>query len=358
MRALFPRQVVVATLLAAATVVPGTGSPPSTVMAQWSSPATGKQPVLEVFSAVTGKPVRQALRLPGWPSTVSGPFPGPAGSLWYSVATGPKARCANCMESVPLPGTCRSDLVRSGPSTGKARTVLALPPTELARDAVPSPDGSRVVYMAEDCTAYAAWHYVVSDLRTGASVLIGATTAPCHAASDPSWSADGRALTFTWSPAAPGARAPVGGAVEACPQWGRGEIAVVPTDRPGPITAAELHRAPKGCSYVASAFDATGILAVKDCGGQGDWLGTATLVQLSRAFVPTAELPLPPRPDGLTLSVAAGGHDVLVDEYQAAATGSHGNIPTEWLLAFDGHRLRTVVRDHTGVDSLTFALWR
>jgi hypothetical protein len=215
------------------------------------------------------------------------------------------------------------------------------------------------VYVLEGCTRFAAWHYVVADLRTGRSVAIGAANAPCHVAYQPSWSTDGQALTFAWAPSVlpAGARAPTGVGADSCQQWGHGEIAVVPAGRSGPVAQAELHAAPKGCGYVAAAFDAAGIVAVKDCGGQGDWLGTATLVQLSTRFVPVRQLSLPPRPDGVTLSVAPGGKNVLVDEYQAAATATPGNIPTEWLIAFDGHALRTILRDHTGVDSMTFAMW-
>jgi hypothetical protein len=329
--------------------------PAPTVTALWSSPATGKQPVIEVFSVLTGEPLRQLLKLPGWPSDVEGPFAGPAGSLWYSVSTGPKSSCPRCMEGTPLPNSCRTKLMRFDPSTGISRTVLVLPASETAGGPVPSPNGSRVVYEAEPCTGYEDSHYVVADLRTGRSVEIGATDTPCHVAFQPSWSPNGRELTFAWSPSTMPKGSPVH--TQFCPQWRNGEIAVVPAAHSGPITAAELRSAGPGCSYVAAAFDTRGIVAAKDCGAQGDWLGTATLVQLSDSFRLLARLPLPSRPDSLTLSVSPGGEDVLINEYQAPAPFSPGNIPTEWLIAFTGHALRTIVRDQTGVDSLEFAMW-
>ena len=128
-------------------------------------------------------------------------------------------------------------------------------------------------------------------------------------------------------------------------------------DRSGPVSAAELHSAGPGCSYVAAAFDAWGVVAVKDCDGQGDWLGRPSLVQLDSALVPGLQVALPPRPDGVTVSASGTGRDILVDEYQAAAPSSPGNVPTEWVLSFDGHSLRTLVRDHTGADSVQFAMW-
>ena len=190
---------------AAASLVAASGAaaaalPASTVTAQWSSPATGRHPVVEVISATTGKLVRQLLQLPGWPARVSGPFAGPGESLWFSVATGPKLTCPRCRESGTVPGTCSSKVVRFEPAEGTELTVLALPASEEIDGAVPSSDGSKVVFLVEGCTGFMDWHYVVADLRTGARVVIGAADAPCHEASYPSWSPDGRALVFTWAP--------------------------------------------------------------------------------------------------------------------------------------------------------------
>ena len=149
----------------------------------------------------------------------------------------------------------------------------------------------------------------------------------------------------------------MGAAGPFCPGSHPNELAVVPADHAGPVTAAELHAAPKGCSYSAASYDAWGIAAVEDCGGTGGWLGSAHLVQLNAAFQPALSLPLPSRPDGVTLSASSDGRQVLVDEYQAPATTPPGDNPTEWLFDFDGRHLRTVLRDGSGVDSLEFAAW-
>jgi hypothetical protein len=347
-------------------LVAGPGSPspapsaPPTVVAQWSSPATGKQPVIEVLSGTTGKLLHELVKLPGPPSSVSGPFPGPNGNLWYSVSAGPEYRCPKvCIEAPVVPGTCTSRVVRFDPATGTTQTVLELPSSEAVQGAVPSPNGSEVAYLAESCTGYADWHYVVTDLATGRSSQIGLGSTPCHSAYLPTWSADGTELAFAWGPSVlhRGATDPNGLAGNACPQWHNGELAVVPAHRTGPVTAAELHSAGAGCSYVAAAFDVSGILAVRDCGDLGDWLGRPSLVQLNSSFVPGLRLNLPARPDGLTLSVDAAGRNVLIDEYQAPLPGSAADIPTQWLIAFDGHALRTIVRDASGVDSIDFGIW-
>ncbi len=63
---------------------PGAASPapsaPPTVVAQWSSPATGKQPVIEVLSGNNGELLHELVKLPGPPSSATGPFPGRTGA--------------------------------------------------------------------------------------------------------------------------------------------------------------------------------------------------------------------------------------------------------------------------------------
>lgn len=134
-------------------------SPPSTFVAQWSSPATDKDPVLEVPSTATDAPVRQLLKLPGWPVTVTGPFRGSDGALWYTTSTGPQER-SGVAGGDPAPRSCASEIVRRDGATGKASTVLDGRSDQLIQGAVPSPDGARLVYSAEGCTGYFDWHLI------------------------------------------------------------------------------------------------------------------------------------------------------------------------------------------------------
>ena len=76
-----------ALMVAAASLTPmsATPAPPpaSTIVAQWSSPATDMQPVLELISATTGKLLRELAQLPHFPYSVNGPSRAGC-SLWYS----------------------------------------------------------------------------------------------------------------------------------------------------------------------------------------------------------------------------------------------------------------------------------
>lgn len=336
---------------------------PATVVAQWSSPATGKTPVLELISAASGQLEGRLGALPGSPTSVTGPFAGPGGSLWYSTNRGPEYRCPKvCMEAPVIPDSCRSTVSRllPGRNAGAAQVVVRAAPSVQLEGGAPSPQGTSVVYAEQGCTSFMDWHYVVRSLGTTVTagpLPIGATDAACHSSSLPSWSPDGSHLAFTWGPSVlvAGARPPGGGAAgPICPQPRRSELAVVPADKAGPVAPAELHPAPAGCSYVAAAYDLWGIAVVRDCGGTGggDWLGKASLVQLSPALTVLAKFSLPPQPDGVTLSADADGRHVLVDEYEAP-----GSVPIEWLIEFNGRGLRTIRRDATGAASIEYATW-
>ena len=161
---------------------------PATIVAQWSSPTTGKEPVLELISAATGKLEGQLGTLPAGLGNVSGRFAGPGGSLWYSTSKGPKYRCPSvCAEAPAIPDSCRSSIDRLPAGSTTARAVFTLPSSETISDAVPSADGDEVAYMEQGCTGFEDMHYVVRNVLTGQQIEIGATNVRCHFASDPSW---------------------------------------------------------------------------------------------------------------------------------------------------------------------------
>jgi len=320
-----------------------------TIVAQWSSPATNRQPVIEEISPETGRLLLKVQPLPGWPSTVTGPFGGTAGTVLYSTSTGPRYR-SNVAGGDPAPRSCASVIKRLDLATGASRRLLAFPDSQLAAGSIPSPDGSRLAFMVQGCQDYLNWHYVVRDLRSGREIEIGGASPPCHAASAPSWSSDGRFLALTWGPSIlPVGAPPTRGG---CPQWRASELAIVPTDRNIPLIDTGLHPADPGCGYEATAFDQWGLAAVQTCGPLG--LGSASFIQFDRSLRPLLRFDLPRFADGVTLSAQASTGPVVIDEYQAP-DHTTTEQPTEWLFLFDGKALHTLIRDHSGVDSITFA---
>ena len=253
----------------------------------------------------------------------------------------------------PAPNSCASAILRFDGATERPLTVLQGTSNEIIASAVPSSDGTRLVYGAEGCTDYFDWHLVVRDLQNGSEHTLGADAPTCHSLSVPSWSPDGTDLVFTWgpSPLAPDARPMTAGT---CVPPLAGEVAVVPADQPGAPTSAEMRAATPGCGYVAAIYDHWGVAAVETCGDNG--LAAASFVQLNPHLDPILQIALPPHADGVTLDADPSGSMVVIDEYQAP--DSVAKTPsTEWLEVFDGHSLRTVVKDQTGVDSLAFATW-
>ena len=325
-------------------------SPPSTFVAQWSSPATGKQPVLAVFSSTTGELLGRLGNLPGWPATISGPIADAETGLWYSVSTGPRVR-SDVAGGDPAPDSCHSAIRRWNPTTRQPSTVLRAGPRTLIGGVAPSRDGTELAYLAEPCTGYFDWHIVVRDLRTGATHTLAADALDCHNTSLPSWSPGGSQLAFAWgpSPLAPGDHAPAPGT---CVPPLPGALAVVPVTQRAAPTGAELHPATPGCGYVTAAYDAWGIVAIETCGSSG--LGVARLVQWSQGLSPVLQLSVPARADGVSLAADPTGTSVLVTEYQAPAT----NPPTSgkyWVEVFDGQQLHAVVT--TSTDSISSATW-
>jgi hypothetical protein len=209
-----------------------------------------------------------------------------------------------------------------------------------------------VAYLTEGCQDYEGWYLVVRNLQTGSVHSVGRTDAPCDDLSTPSWSADGRSLIFSWTPA-------VATITSVAPQSAcrasltpEGSIVVVGADYRGPIPAAR-GLADQGCGYVAASFDRWGAAAVEVCGLAIG--GSTKFVQLSRSLRPEQRRPLPDSADGVSVSTAPGGAEVAVDEYQSP--GFSSNTPTQWLEIYDGITLRTIDQVTTGDQWPTSVTW-
>jgi hypothetical protein len=330
-------------------VHPTAGSPTTTPSSSPTAPLTaklsgpgGQDPVLATLSSADGAIVRRLTRLPSGVD-VTGPFASGDGALWYTVTTGPRDR-SDVLDS------CSSRVVRFDPGTGVSWTVFTAPSSTLLGAAVPNPAGTEVAYLTEGCQDYGGWYLQVRNLRTAEVHSIGQANAPCDNLSEPGWSPDGRSLVFTWAPAAaitrPGPQsACVGGLVP------DSTIVVVPVGDAGPIAPGAV--ADHGCGYTAAAFDRWGVGAVEECGVLG--LGSTTFVELDRSLHPDLRLALPARVDGVTVSAAPGGSEVVVDAYQSP--GLDAGVPAQWLQIFDGTTLRTLTTVETGNAWPTDATW-
>jgi hypothetical protein len=295
---------------------------------------------LKSFSTTTGQVLGTISDIPKGMHLQSAVLAG-SGVIWVTSATGPRFR-NDTAGADPAPDSCRSSIVDVHPGTGRAAALLTFRSSQLVGDAVPSPSGDRVAYLESGCrSSFADSHLVIRDLHDGGQITIGANATPCHLMSGPSWSSDGKELTFTFSPAA--ASPSTGhGAPGTCPNWRLGELAIASTRHSSGIGSVRLLAASSGCGYTQSVFDAWGIATVETCGANG--LGPAYLVQLSPQLTVTSTLRLHPSSDPTSLSVSRDGDFVLVDEYDAPSAPEPNEEagPRVWLYVFNGTSLQVI----------------
>lgn len=177
-------------------------------------------------------------------------------------------------------------------------------------------------------------HVVIRSRSSGATEIIGSHARACRSISTPSWNADGSLLTFAFGPSTlkSGSKFVPHGY---CQAPGASEIAVVSTSHSVEISQSDLTKAPPGCQYTQSAFDASGIVAVESCGSLPS--SSTFLVQLNIRRNVILRRTLKPNPDPTSIAVSPNGKYVLVDEYQVGALA--GNQPVEWVWVFDGRYL-------------------
>jgi hypothetical protein len=325
---------------------------PSDFLAQWTTRARGN--VLELFSAKSGQPLGKVVDFPhaiGSPN-IEGPFRAGRGNVWLTTTSGP-VETSNVMGGDPRPNSCSATVTALSPLTHRSTVIFRAPVSVQFGEAVPNSTGERFAYLDGGCsTGFMNAHVVLRSTTSSAAVTIGNHALPCHVISTPSWSPNGSLLTFAYSPSVlkPGSKFVPRGY---CQAPGAGEIAVVSTSRSSEIVAGELTKAPSGCQYTESAFDAPGMVAVESCGTIGS--SSTYLVQLNSRRKVLLRIALKPNSDPTSISVSPNGSYVLVNEYQADALP--GNDPLDWVWVFDGHHLKMVGRYLDSSESVSSASW-
>lgn len=240
-------------------------------------------------------------------------------------------------------------MLRYDPQTLRTTTVISAPASQLLVDAEPSPRGGRVALLtATNCArSFLDEHLVVRDLGSGRQWSIGADARRCHSMSTPAWSQDGSRLVFVYgqSHASRSVKVAAGGV---CSSPGFGRLVVVAADHASRVRSWRLIDADPGCSYLAAAFDPSGIAAVEGCVkgapagfGADPGSGDAFLNQLDGQHRVVASFQLAQGFNAGDVATDWRTGTVLVSEYQAANQG----IPVyDWVWALDGGKLRLVHR--------------
>jgi len=304
--------------------------------------------VLAQFSLNDGRRLGALATVPGWPAEMGGPHPGPGGSVWLTVSTGPSYR-GGVAGGDPAPNSGASEVVRFDPATGSSAVGLSFPSSALMSDAMPSPDGRRVVLVAGSCAmSFFNQHLLVRDIASGKEWTIGAAATRCHFLSVPSWSSNSSKLLFVYGASTLSSRS------ANLPQWTcsvprAGGLAIAPAGRSSEPPSWRLIPHQPGCSYQSAVFDRWGIAALEGCatgsrqGGspENTYLGNAYLIQLTAGGRRMLRLPLKRGSDVGTLSTDPLSASVLVSENQA---GNQGFPTHDSVWTFDGHGLRAIGR--------------
>lgn len=326
------------------------GALPTTFVA--ISQSASEAPHVELFSASSGKPLGAVAGLPTG-SQLQSLQVSSSGAIWVTTSRGPRDR-NDTVGGDPAPDSCSSSVVTLDEAGARAQKVWTFPRSQWVGYAVPSPSGRRVAYLSASCVnSFADAHMVLRSRQGEAQLTLGANAVACHVLTTPSWSPNGREVTFTYSASSLTAASPPP-LPGLCPAWRPGALAVAGTSRSTGTQGFHLLFAPAGCGFQASAFDRWGIVAIETCGYVG--LGPAYLEQFSARLELVRRLPLMPGADPTHLSPSPGGEFVLVDEYQAPPA-SGPSLPWDWVWIFNGSRLRLVRRYPDVRYGLSQASW-
>lgn len=197
-----------------------------------------------------------------------------SGHVWVTLTSGPA--CPGPGESCDSPPrSCKGEVVRITPWTGRIQTVLTAPDDQLIGDGQPSPNGKLLAYQDGTCNrAYFNQHLVVRDLRTGQSWNIGNALPPCHVLGGITWTDDGQHLAVVYGASAVTAatvkrnhedRRDLGDGY--CAGSKRNGLAVIDARRSQPGLVGSFMHADPNCQISSATATVGGYAAVESCGG-------------------------------------------------------------------------------------------
>ena len=323
----------------------------STFISLWPACGCGRRTELDEFSLATGRHERKLAAVSTVSDgSVSPPATSASGSVLLTISSGPK--CSGPAGGGFSAGPCdpettsctgRIEQLRLG--GGSLSTLLTIPASNLVGDAVPSPNGARVVMRSSGCTTYYFdQSLVVRDLASGRQWAIGADAPRCHEIDRPSWSPDGSQLVFAYHPSILryGTKP---SASDFCTEPRLGRLVVVAAGHASSVRSWKLIDADDKCSFAAAAFDREGIAAVELCrrsptGSVADlFLGQAYVLQLNRHHRVVRRIALKPGWEEGLVSTDVRHGSVLISQDQPA---NAGYPERDWVWQFDGHRLRPI----------------
>lgn len=295
---------------------------------------------------------------------VSDPHPAPPGSFELTFSRGPLCQQppgggVSFGPCNPQPNTCTSVVERINLLAGSITTVLNAPNTQTVTDAIPSPNGRRLVLIGGPCRP-ARRYLTVRDLASGRQWTLGADVPRCTwIGPGAAWSPDGTRLIFPY--------APVIGRPPSNPEFCNGTrlpgLVIAAADRNSTSHSWTVIHADRHCGFLYGVFDPQGIAAVEGCdygqppgSGADPHLGDAFLLQLSGPRHQVIQrLALKRGFDGGTVVEDPRTGTVLISEYQAANDGVH---PYNWVWAYANGTLRLIHRyDEDDAPEITAEPW-
>jgi hypothetical protein len=275
-----------------------------------------------------------------------------SGNVWITYTRGPFYR-NDTENGDPRPGSCANEIAVWHARTGKVTTFLRTSDHVLLSGAVLSPDGRMLAYSYSGCTTGPSYLRVTS-LATGRSWNIGQGVGRCDLITNPSWTADSRALLVGYAPSVRVAHTVPKGR---CPGLGRERLVRLSAAKAQAGVTGATAAARPGCKITSVAGLANGgALAVEACGGPYDISGPARLLVLDARLRQVRQFTLGRCTDGNELSANRTGKSVLISAYLFCnPPGRPGPVTRLW--RYDGgapRLLTTVPGGQFGVSLMTW----
>lgn len=248
-----------------------------------------------------------------------------SGHVWVTLTSGPRCRTPGLSSCGGEPRSCRGEVVRVTPWTGRVQTVLTAPDDQLIGDGQPSPDGRFLAYQDGTCNrAYSNQHLVVRNLDTGQSWNIGNALPPCHVLYGITWTGNGRQLAVVYGASVVTASTAERFHVSAtdwgdgfCAESKRNGLAVIDARRSQPGLVGSFLHADPDCQISSATATTAGYAAVETCGGVREEYSTGPI----RLLLLSPKLQIVSRRKlgactGGTEIAAGPGHKVLIAAQQ------------------------------------------